>query len=221
MKSRLKKNISDLKKEFFRTSSYIANIRKTVKNMNFLIEFIKHPRKIGAIAPSGKALAQKMMQPIDFSLAKVIVEYGPGTGAFTAELIKRRKKDTSLILVEQNKIFCRELFRKFAGEPNFYIVHGKAEKVKKYLKKFGFSKANYIVSGLPFTSLPAEVSDRILKAAGAAIGNNGIFITFQYSLIKKKFFEKYFDISYYLKEIKNLPPAYVFVMKNRSENSIK
>lgn len=221
MKSRLKKNISDLKKEFFRTNSYIANIRKTVKNMNFLIEFIKHPRKIGAVAPSGKALAEKMMQPIDFDSAEVIVEYGSGTGAFTAELIKRRRKDTALILVEQNEIFCRELLRKFAGEPNFHIVHGKAERVEKYLKKYGFSEADYIVSGLPFTSLPTEISDRILKAAGAAIGESGSFITFQYSLVKKKFFEKYFDISNCLREIKNLPPAYVFVMKNRSENGIK
>lgn len=186
--------------------------------MNFLIEFIKHPRKIGAVAPSGKALAEKMMQPIDFDSAKVIVEYGPGTGAFTAELIARRKKDTVLILVEQNENFCRELLRKFAGEPNFHIVYGKAERTRKYLEKYGFSEADYIVSGLPFTSLPAEISDLILRATSTAIGENGSFITFQYSLVKKKFFEKYFDISYFLKEIKNLPPAYVFVMKNRSEN---
>lgn len=83
-------------------------------NMNFLIEFIKHPRKIGAIAPSGKALAKKMMQPVDFGSAEVIVEYGPGTGAFTAELIECRKKDTALILVEQNENFYCELLKKFA-----------------------------------------------------------------------------------------------------------
>lgn len=186
--------------------------------MNFLLEFIKHPRKIGAVAPSGKPLAEKMMQPIDFNSAEVIVEFGPGTGAFTEELIRRREKDTALILVEQNEIFCRGLLKKFAGEPNFHIVHGNAERVKKYLEKYGFSEADYIVSGLPFTSLPSEVSDRILKATGAAIGKGGSFITFQYSLVKKKFFEKYFDISQCLKEIKNLPPAYVFVMKNRTEN---
>lgn len=186
--------------------------------MNFLLEFIKHPRKIGAIAPSGKALAEKMMQPIDFETAEVIVEFGPGTGAFTEELIRRREDDTELILIEQNEIFCRELLKKFAGEPNFHIVHGKAERVRKYLEKYGFSGADYIVSGLPFTSLPEETSDRILKAAGRAIGTDGSFITFQYSLVKKKFFEKYFEISQCLREIKNLPPAYVFVMKNRTEN---
>ncbi len=190
-------------------------------DVNFFLEFIKHPRKIGAVAPSGKALAKKMMQPIDFDLAEVIVEYGPGTGVFTKELIARRKKNTTLILVEQNKMFCRELLRKFTGEPNFHIIHGNAEKIKKYLNKYGLSEADYIVSGLPFTSLPAEASDRILKAAGAAIGQNGSFITFQYSLVKKKFFEEYFDISYCLREIKNLPPAYVFVMKNRPENHDK
>lgn len=186
--------------------------------MNFFIEFIKHPRKIGAVAPSGKALAKKMMQSIDFGSAKVIVEYGPGTGVFTTELLRRRKKNTALILIEQNEIFCHELLRKFAGESNFHIVHGNAERVKKYLKKYGFSESDYIISGLPFSSLPTETSERILNATSKAIGKHGSFITFQYSLVKKKFFEEYFDISNCLKEIKNLPPAYVFVMENRPEN---
>lgn len=106
--------------------------------MNFFLAFLKHPRKIGAVVPSGKALAIKMVQPVDFESAKVIVEYGPGTGAFTAELIARRKKDTALILVEQNKSFCRELSGKFEGEPNFHIVYGKAERVKNILKNTVF-----------------------------------------------------------------------------------
>ena len=51
-----------------------------------------------------------------------------------------------------------------------------------------------------------------MKATKKAVGNNGKFITFQYSLVKKKFFEKYFWIKGCLKEIKNIPPAYVFFM---------
>ncbi len=49
----------------------------------FLRQYVMHPRSVGAIAPSGKNLALKMMEPIDFNNAKVIVEYGPGTGSFT------------------------------------------------------------------------------------------------------------------------------------------
>lgn len=71
--------------------------------MNFLIEYIRNPRTIGAVAPSGNSLSAKMVRPIDFDSAKVIVEYGSGTGSFTRELVIRRKSDTILILIEQNK----------------------------------------------------------------------------------------------------------------------
>lgn len=182
--------------------------------MNFLIEYIKHPRTIGAVAPSGNNLARKMINPIDFKSAEVIVEYGSGTGSFTKELVIRRKPETALILIEQNKKFCCELKRNFCNQPNIYIINGSAENINFYLKKYGFEHADYIISGLPFTSLPICVSKNILRETKKALGTKGKFITFQYSLVKRKFFERYFIISGFLHEMKNLPPAYVFVMRN-------
>ena len=182
--------------------------------MGIFTEFLKHPRKIGAVAPSGKHLSAKMMTPIDFASAKVIVEYGPGTGSFTRELIARRKPDTVLILIEQNKAFYEQLRASFDSLPNLFIMHGSAENVGQYLEACGAHSADYFVSGLPFTSLPAAVSDSILNATKPALGQEGKFITFQYSLVKKKFFEQYFQLTDCLREIRNLPPAYVLVMKN-------
>ena len=89
--------------------------------MSFLIEYIKHPRKIGAVAPSGKSLSLKMMQPIDFSAARVIVEYGPGTGSFTKELITRMKPETELIMIEQNAHFFEQLKNEFGDIKNVHI----------------------------------------------------------------------------------------------------
>lgn len=185
--------------------------------MSFIFEYLKHPRRIGAIAPSGKCLSRKMMQPIDFTSAEVIVEYGPGTGSFTNHLVAEKNPDTSLILIEQNEHFCRQLNNKYGDMENVHIIHGYAEDVETYLDEYGFEHADYIISGLPFTSLPEEVSDRILTATISAMGDAGRFITFQYSLVKRHFFEQYFNITNYLREFRNLPPAYVLVMKNRSE----
>ena len=182
--------------------------------MGIFAEFLKHPRRIGAIAPSGKQLAAKMMTPIDFASAKVIIEYGPGTGSFTRELAARKRPDTTLILVEQNETFCERLRAAFDGLPNLFIMHGSAANVGQYLEVCGVPGADYIVSGLPFASLPAAVSDQILTATKLALGREGQFITFQYSLVKKKFFKKYFQMTDCWKVIKNLPPAYVLVMKN-------
>ena len=154
------------------------------------------------------------MTPIDFASAKVIVEYGPGTGSFTKELAARKRPDTTLILIEQNKTFCDQLWASFGGLPNFFIAHGSAGSVCQCLEACGVHSADYIVSGLPFTSFPAALSDHILNAAKPVLGREGKFITFQYSLVKKKFFEQYFLITDCRRVIKNLPPAFVLVMKN-------
>ena len=182
--------------------------------MSFLFEYIKHPRRIGAVAPSGRRLSRKMMMPIDFGAADVIVEYGPGTGSFTQELIMNRKPDTALILIEQNEHFCRQLELKYGSMHHVRIIHGNAEHVNLYLRDLGFDHADYIVSGLPFTSLPKDASDSILTATKTALGGSGKFITFQYSLVKRRFFEQYFSITERQKELRNLPPAYVLVMQN-------
>ena len=182
--------------------------------MGIFAEFLKHPRKIGAIAPSGRHLSAEMMAPIDFASAKVIVEYGPGTGSFTRELVARRRSGTVLILIEQNEAFCEQLRASYGGLPDLFIMHGSAGNVGQYLEACGVHSADYIVSGLPFTSLPAAVSDHILNAAKPALGQDGRFITFQYSLVKKKFLEQYFQMTDCRKVIKNLPPAFVLVMKN-------
>ncbi len=186
--------------------------------LQFFMQFIRHPRTIGAVAPSGKALAAKMMEPVSFQRAKCIVEYGPGTGVFTRELIRRRKKSTKLMIIEKNRAFYLKLKKELEGENGVFLVHGSAEQVNAYLEAYGIETADYILSGLPFTSLPEAVSERILKATQTAIGDKGRFITFQYSLAKQSFFTKYFALTGRLLEFKNVPPAYVMVMKNKSNS---
>ena len=65
------------------------------------------------------------------------------------------------------------------------------------------------MSGLPFTSLPGEVSRTILAKTANILKGKGGFITFQYSLFKLNFFKEYFCDIKYKKEIRNFPPAYI------------
>lgn len=183
--------------------------------LKFLRQYIKNPKTVGAIAPSSKKLARMMMQPIDFERSKCIVEFGPGTGVFTRELLRRRKNDTKLILIEQNKHFYKMLKKDLKGVPNLSIVHGSAEYADFIIRKHGQRRADYIVSGLPFTSLPREVSLKVFHAAKRIMGKEGVFITFQYTLIKQDFFARHFRFDDILHVLFNLPPAYVFVLKNR------
>lgn len=179
----------------------------------FLKEYISAPDTIGAIAPSSRYLAESMMTSIDFDKAHCIVEYGAGTGVFTREVVARKRRDTTYIVIEQNDRFYEILRKQFHGMPGVVLIHGDAGNVCGFLKEQGFRHADYIISGLPFTSLPQQVSHRILSQTPKAIGTEGVFTTFQYTLLRKTFLENYFNIQKIVRVWRNLPPAYVLHMK--------
>ena len=182
--------------------------------LRFIRQYVKDPRSIGAIAPSSGRLVHAMMQPIDFETARCIMEFGPGTGVFTDAILRRRKNSTTLILIELNDEFFQLLKDKYADVPNLFIVHGSAELADSILKDHGFKETDYVVSSLPFTTLPKTVSLNVFRAVKNVLGENGKFITFQYTLLKQDFFAEFFRFADVLRVLVNLPPAYVFVLKN-------
>lgn len=185
-----------------------------MKLIKFLIEYFKSPRTVGAITPSSERLAEKMVRDIDFENAKCIVEYGPGTGVFTDKLVERKKENTLLILLEYNKEFCRQLEERYNGHDNIIIINDSAENLDEHLSKYSINKVDYVVSGLPFASLPKNVSNKILDKTRALLKKEGLFITFQYTLIKKEFIADYFKEIDTERVVLNVPPAYVLRCHN-------
>jgi Phospholipid N-methyltransferase len=185
-----------------------------MKLIKFLVEYLRSPRTVGAIAPSSERLAVKMVRDIDFKSAKCIVEYGPGTGVFTDKLVERKKKDTLLILLEYNKEFCKQLEERYNQYDNVIIINDSAENVDKYLVEYNIKKVDYVVSGLPFASLPKDVSNKILNKTRTILKKDGLFITFQYTLLKKEFIAGYFKEIEMERVVLNVPPAYVLKCQN-------
>lgn len=175
----------------------------------FLFEYIKNPRVVGAIAPSGKSLAEKMIDNIDFRNVKCVVEYGPGTGVFTEKILARVKSDAIVLLIEINKEFYDILKNQYGHKKNVIIINDSAENIDKILNENNIEKVDYIISGLPFASLPKNISSNILMKTSKILRDNGEFVTFQYSTFKLKFLKKYFKNINYKMVLKNIPPAYV------------
>lgn len=159
-----------------------------------------------------------MIEGIDFKKAKYIVEYGPGTGVFTEKLLKKRDPKTIVLLVENNKEFYSLLKGKFKEEENLFIVYGSAENIEQYLREYGMTYADYVISGLPFASLPKQVSTKILLNTTKILNKDGQFITFQYTKFKKAFIQHFFTKIDIKREIRNVPPAYVFNCSMQEKN---
>lgn len=114
-----------------------------------------------------------------------------------------------VLLFESNKEFCNLLKEKYKDEPNIHVINNSAEYIGEYIKKYDIPRIDYIVSGLPFASLPSDVSWNILKETQKNLKEDGKFITFQYTLLKKDFIKKYFNEVSIKREVRNVPPEYV------------
>lgn len=179
----------------------------------FLSEYLKSPRTVGAIAPSSEKLADKMIGPI-LSKANCIIEYGPGTGVFTNKILSKIGQNTTLMLIEYNEEFYNKLKEKYMSYRNVIVINDTAENVKKYIDQYDIKEVNYIVSGLPFTSLPVEISDKILRETREVLSHDGYFITFQYTLLKKEYIKSFFKEIEIERVLFNFPPAYVLNCRN-------
>lgn len=195
----------------------VFNLNFIRSNALFVKQFITAPRTVGAIAPSSRFLARKMVDQIDFESARCIVEIGPGTGVFSELLIKNSHPDCQILLIETNPAFVKKLQTKYQHFTNVNVIQDSGEMINLYKMKYGIEHIDYVVSGIPFSSLPKNVSTNILSTVRKALDDKGVFILFQYSLVKIKSITRWFDICDIQRSWINLPPAYVFTCHGKDE----
>jgi len=146
----------------------------------FFRSFFRHPRMLGSIIPSSRFLIKQLLEPIDWDKAKVIVEYGPGVGGITAEILRRMRPDARLIAIEMNPDFVSFLKRSLVDE-RFEVVEASAADVNEIMRKLGVAKADYIISGIPLGSMPRPVRQPILHETREALAPGGSFLVFQFT----------------------------------------
>ena len=147
--------------------------------IQFLRGFIKHPVMVGSVIPSSKALIDKMLAPVDLASCRLFVEYGPGVGTFTEQVLQRMAPDATLIAIDTNADFTGYLRRKFA-DSRLFAVTGSAADVRSIIADCGFAEADYILSGLPFSTLPEGVGPKIAEETAEALRPGGAFLVYQF-----------------------------------------
>ena len=175
----------------------------------FLRGFIKHPKMVGSIIPSSRVLIEKMLAPVDWDNTRVFVEYGPGVGTFTRPILDKLAADATLVTIDTNAEFTGYL-RESLDDPRLVAVTGSAADVEKILMDRGFDKADYVLSGLPFSTLPPGVGEDIGKATAKVIRPGGAFLVYQFSPKVLDFIKPWFERIDRGFEWINVPPATLF-----------
>ena len=187
---------------------------KIIEKIEFIYQFLNKPKTVGAITPSSRHLTKKILSFVDFKKEGLtLLEYGPGTGPFTSEIVKYLKPTDQLIVIELNPKFATDLKEKFKDYKNVKIHEDCVANTHKTLDQEGIKQVDYIISGIPFSSLPKDVTQDILINTKSIMSNTTLFLTFQYSKFKKESFEKYFEIIDVKFVFRNIPSAFVFCMK--------
>lgn len=176
----------------------------------FLRQFFAHPRAVGSVIPTSRHAIDRLLDTVDWSRVRTVVEYGPGTGVFTRRILRRLNQDARLIAIELNPVFVRYV-RGDIDDTRLQIVQGSASDVRSILDAHGIDGADVIVSGLPFSTLPDGVADIIMDATVDAIRPGGQFLVYQYSRFVEAMLRARFPIVSGHLAWRCIPPARLFV----------
>jgi phospholipid N-methyltransferase len=141
----------------------------------FLRDLLRDPRRVSAIAPSGRDLAALITSRIDAADAPVI-ELGAGTGVFTRQLIKRGVPEDKLVLIEFGSESAAKLQWKFPSATVFWMDASTLQ----HFELLQGRKAGAVVSGLPLLSMPPKKVIRILRGAFQHLREDGSLYQFTY-----------------------------------------
>lgn len=145
----------------------------------FARECIRAPRSVGAICPSGPALAAAMAARVGEGQG-LVVELGAGTGVVTAALLQRGIAPQRLVVLERSEAMVKLLRQRF---PHLTIIHGDAAKLSSYLPEG--SSVDCIVSSLPFLSIPEDIRTCILQEIRTLLVDGGSLLQYTYMWAKE------------------------------------
>jgi phospholipid N-methyltransferase len=140
----------------------------------FLKSWVQDPRLIGAVAPSGRALAKLMSTGLRPGAR--VIELGAGTGTVTEALLRAGVRPEDLFLLERNEAFFDVLRRRF---PRCTLVPADAlhlrQRFADSLRSFDF-----VVSGLPLLLFSPEQKRELVAQVFDVLGPGGVYQQFTY-----------------------------------------
>ena len=178
-------------------------------NLRFLRALMARPKNVGAIIPSGPALARSMAAQINTALRGPILELGPGTGAITAAVLASGIEPERLIAIEYDPELATVLAGRF---PRIRVIEGDAFDLDRTLGSDagGFAA---IVSGLPLLNFPLAARRALMEGALARLAPGASLVQFSYGLTAPVAPPQGYGVHCAALVWANVPPARVWVYR--------
>ncbi|GAA5049918.1 phospholipid N-methyltransferase [Thermocatellispora tengchongensis] len=186
---------------------------------SLLREFLRAPWLTATVAPSSRWLGAQMVVPIPERGEPVVVELGPGTGAFTGLIQDRLAGRGRHLAIELNPRLAAQLSRRF---PGVEVVHADAVRLPELMAGRGLHTADVVVSGLPWVAYRPDGDPPLLSVVARALAYDGVFTQFAYGWTRwappaRRYLR---DLRAAFEEVtlsrtvwRNLPPALVYLAR--------
>ncbi|HEY7812035.1 MAG TPA: hypothetical protein VIC62_02285 [Nakamurella sp.] len=186
----------------------------------FLREFVRAPLRTASVIPSSRSLAEQMIRPLlgrDWSRRPpVVLELGPGTGAFTRVIQEIAPPGTRHLGIELNPVLAQHLSVAF---PAVEVVVGAAADLPRILSRRDVDGVDLIISGLPWQSFAGPGGPRLVSIIAGCLAPGGTYTQFTYSWTRwapparrqrRSLSEKFDEVQVSRTIWHNLPPAFVY-----------
>lgn len=185
----------------------------------FFQQWLRHPRRMASVVPSGRQLANMMATALPSSNGKV-VELGAGTGAITDALLHHGIAPQSLLVVEMNAVLHRLLQRRFS---EVYVTCGDARHLESLVEAwptFDGNGVDAVCSSLGLLTMPKNLQHDIVAAAFNVLRPDGVFVQYTYGPRHPLDDDvcNRLGLNYHRAGVawRNLPPAGVYVYSRQS-----
>jgi phospholipid N-methyltransferase len=175
----------------------------------FLAGFLQHPREVGSVIPSSPWMERRLVRTAGLAEARTVVELGPGTGGTTRAFLRAMHADARLLAIELSPEF-RDHLAQQQLDPRLVVQCGSAEQIADFLRLHKMPAPDVVISGIPFSTMPAAVADRIAAAVAAVLPPGGRFVAYQLRPHVARFTTPYLGQPSRSLELLNIPPMQVF-----------
>ena len=177
----------------------------------FWAGLLKHGQT-GGIVPSQRFLIARMIAPVPEAYRGQIIELGAGTGALTLRLAARCP-EARILACELNPTLardCRDNLARAGCSGRVEVVSTSAEHLLSDMSRRGMEKPDFIISGIPLGNLGGAKARALLDAIRQTLGEGGLYIQFQHSLLDRKKIRARFPKTRTVPVFLNFPPAAVY-----------
>lgn len=143
----------------------------------FFQGFLRRPQIVGSVIPSSRFLERRILKYADIDRNDLVVELGPGTGGTTQAILNELGPGGRLLSIEVEAEFV-DLLREI-NDPRLIPHHGSAEDISEILKMHGLGSPDIVISGIPFSTMPDEVGQRIVREIYKVLPPGTSFVAYQ------------------------------------------